>query len=96
MLKMMGVCVGRIAAGRPVRRLPLMPVEGLLGPGAQLLPWQWRDASGCRECMGGIIHHLADVGFYRQGWSGTPEGVGMSPLRESGCLHLDVTSSRHE
>lgn len=32
MLKMMGVCVGRIAAGRPVRRLPLMPVQGLLGP----------------------------------------------------------------
>lgn len=41
------------------------------------------DVSGCQECMGGIIHRLAAVGFYRQGWSDTPEGLGMSPLRES-------------
>lgn len=60
-----------------------MPVQGLLGPGARLLPWRQRDVSGCQECMGGIIHRLAAVGFYRQGWSDTPEGLGMSPLRES-------------
>lgn len=60
-----------------------MPVQGLLGPRARLLPWRWRDVSGCQECMGGIIHHLAAVGYYRQGWSDTSEGLKMSPLRES-------------
>lgn len=58
-----------------------MPRQELSGPPSPRLPWRWRDVGGFHKCTGGgSLGSWCSWLLQSWGWSGTTDGLRMSPL----------------